>query len=127
MKKAIKRTDKADKNITLTGTKAKAVELWRETHGHISNLCSAVGIARQTYYEWLKQDPKFALAIQDAEAELNDEMRDALINKAGGGELPAITYYLDRRHPEFKKVPVQINQQINLYDKQLDEDRDRYS
>lgn len=127
MKKQVKKTlNKLNKNIVLVGTKARAVELWRETHGHISNLCRATGISRKTYYDWLKGDPEFAQAIEDAEAELNDEMRDALVNKAAGGELGAITYWLDRRHPEFKKAPVQINQQFNLYDKDIEEDRNRY-
>jgi hypothetical protein len=120
------KVNKVNKITSLTGTKATAVELWRETHGHISNLCRAVGISRKTYYDWMKEDPDFNQAIQDAESELNDEMRDALVNKAAGGELGAITYWLDRRHPEFKKSPIQVNTQINLYDHAIEEDRDKY-
>lgn len=122
----MKKINKVNKNITLTGSKARAVELWRDTHGHISNLCSACGISRTIYYEWLKEDPIFAQAISDAEAELNDEMREALIHKAAGGEMQAITYYLDRRHPDFKKSPVQINQQFNNYGQLSDEQKDKY-
>lgn len=108
MKKAI---DKVDK-ITMSPKKLQAVELWRETRGHISDLCSAVGISRQTYYDWMAEDPNFNLAIQNAEAELNDDMRKALIDKAADGSSSDIQFYLKKKHPEFKDVPntlVQVN------------------
>jgi len=101
--------DKVDK-LTMSPKKLQAVELWRETRGHISDLCSAVGISRQTYYDWMAEDPQFNLAIQNAEAELNDDMRKALIDKAAEGSSSDIQFWLKKKHPEFKEIPTTLIQ-----------------
>lgn len=95
--------------------KAKAVELWRETKGHISNICRALGINRGTFYLWLKNDPNFSTSLLDSESELNDDIREALIQKCADGDMTAIIFYLKSRHPDFKEnrniptVAVQFN------------------
>lgn len=91
--------------------RASAVELWRETRGHISSICRAIGISRTTFYEWLKE-PEFQKAILEAEGELNDDVRDALIQKVADGDMTAIIFYLRRRHPEFmdrSQTLIQVN------------------
>lgn len=35
-------------------------------NGLIQTTCDKVGIKRQTYYEWIKTDPKFKEAVEDA-------------------------------------------------------------
>ena len=96
--------------------KAEVVESWRSTHGHISDICRSTNISRTTFYNWLKTDKDFALAIIEAEHELNDDIRDALITKAGEGDLGAIIFYLKKRHPDFLDRPnlTQINVDMNL-------------
>lgn len=95
--------------------KPQAVELWRETHGHISKICSALGISRTTFYNWMNDDPEFATALVDAEAELSDDIREVLISKAAEGDMTAVIFYLKNRHPDFKQqdkapqVAVQVN------------------
>lgn len=92
--------------------KKQAVELWRDTRGHISDLCRTIGISRMTFYRWLDEDEKFAESIADAEAELNDDMRNALIQKGADGDMTAIIFYLKNKHPDFKQQPttaIQIN------------------
>lgn len=85
--------------------KRQFVEDYRELRGHISDTCRANNIVRQTYYNWLDADKDFALAIAEAEAELNDDMRKALIEKGADGDLGAIIFYLKNRHPDFKPQP----------------------
>ncbi len=58
--------------------KAKAIEAWQKTNGHVTNLCKFAWVDRHTFHNWLKKDPEFAKGIVNAEAELNDEVRDAL-------------------------------------------------
>jgi len=94
--------------------KAQLVELWRETRGHVSNMCRTVEITRKTFYEWLKKDKEFNKAIIEAEYELHDDVRDALIQKIADGSSSDIQFYLKKRHPDFmdKRVPtvaVQVN------------------
>jgi hypothetical protein len=82
--------------------KAKVIELWKKTMGHVSQSCLGAGITRHTFYDWMKKDKEFATALIDAEGELNDEIRDVLINKASEGDMTAVIFYLKNRHPDFK-------------------------
>ena len=49
----------------------------------------------------------------DSEADLNDEIRQVLIQKAAEGDMTAVIFYLKNRHPDFKQqypnTAVQIN------------------
>jgi hypothetical protein len=94
---------KSDKQITTKQAikKARLVELWTQTRGHISDMCRTVDIERKTFYEWLKKDKEFNQAIQDAEWDLNDDVRDALIQKIADGSSSDIQFYLRKRHPDF--------------------------
>lgn len=94
--------------------KQKAIELWRETHGHISNICRTLDIERKTFYAWLKADKAFAQALFDAEAELNDEVRDALIQKIANGDMTGIIFYLKNRHPDFLEKKPNTMVQVNV-------------
>lgn len=85
--------------------KKKFVEVYRQLHGHITDTCRAIGISRQTYYDNLEKDPRFADSLADANAELNDEMRQALIHKAQDGDTTALIFWLKYRHPDFKQQP----------------------
>lgn len=111
MSKQIKTTSKIVDRID-SQKKQMAVQLWRETYGHVTNICAAVGISRQTFYNWMEKDKDFSQAITEAEAELNDEMRRALVEQAAGGNTGAIIFYLKKRHPDFLDKPntlVQVN------------------
>lgn len=95
--------------------KAELVELWRTTRGHVSKMCSATGIDRSTFYRWLKKDKGFAKAILNSKSELDDDVRDSLIQKIADGSSTDIQFYLKKQHPDFKDTPkVQFNQQINM-------------
>lgn len=93
--------------------KNKFVELYRQTMGHISDTCRTIGISRKTYYNWLDNDKEFVKDIMEAEMELNDDIRDVLVKKAGEGDMTAVIFYLKNRHPEFQQKPTML-QQINI-------------
>lgn len=112
MKYKTKPINKINKNSILD-PKVKAVELWRETRGHITNICSAIGISRTTFYNWMNEDIEFQKALLDAEWELHDDVRDALIQKVADGDMQAITFYLKNRHPDFKPTAPTIAVQVN--------------
>jgi len=90
--------------------KKRFVELYNQLYGHISNACEGTGISRQTYYDWLDKDSLFAKAIMESEMNLNDEIRDVLINKAASGDMAAVIFYLKKRHPDFKEQPTTLIQ-----------------
>ena len=93
--------------------KDKFVEAYKQTNGHITDSASIAGVDRTTYYRWLEDDKEFAMKILDSEADLNDEIRQALINKAAEGDMTAIIFYLKNRHPDFKQQPT-VLQQFNV-------------
>lgn len=93
--------------------KEQVVELYRQFRGNITLSCQTAEISRTTYYKWLETDQAFQQAIIDAEAELNDEIRDVLVGKAGEGDMTAVIFYLKSRHPDFKQNNGFI-QQINV-------------
>lgn len=116
------------KQITTKSTikKEQAVELWRETHGHITNICRAINVTRKTFYEWMK-DEKFALRLIDAEQELNDDIRDVLISKAADGDMTAVIFYLKSRHPDFKQErTTNVAVQVNNYQDTTSKQKDKY-
>jgi hypothetical protein len=94
--------------------KGKFVDTYKATKGNISDSCRVAGISRQTYYDWLDKKDEFSRQIMEAEMELNDDIRDVLISKAGGGDMTAVIFYLKKRHPDFKEQPQQNNIQVNV-------------
>lgn len=92
------------------------IEFYKKSHGHISDSAKATGISRRTFYDWINNDELFRNTVLEADDELNDEMRKALIDKAGSGDLGAIIFYLRKRHPDFKDNYnfQQSNTQVNI-------------
>jgi hypothetical protein len=90
--------------------KKRFIELYNQLFGHISNTCQATGISRALYYQWLEKDELFRSLIMESEMNLNDEIRDVLINKAASGDMTAVIFYLKKRHPDFKEQPTTLIQ-----------------
>lgn len=110
--------DKLDKH------KKRFVDLYTRLNGHITNTCAAIPMSRQTYYTWLDSDENFAKAMAEAEWQLNDEIRDVLINKAASGDMTGVIFYLKSRHPDFKPQPNTLVQ--NNFYKHAREQRKKY-
>ncbi|MDD5219829.1 MAG: hypothetical protein PHV11_04585 [Candidatus Bipolaricaulis sp.] len=67
------------------------------TKCNISKACEAININRQTYYNWLEKDPKFAGAVREIEDSLTDNIENALFRKAELGHERAMEFYLVNR------------------------------
>lgn len=93
--------------------KERFINAYKSSLGNISRSAQLARINRDTYYQWLKDDQNFAVAINDAEAQLNDEVRAILINEARKGNMTAIIFYLKHRDPQFKEERSQVNIQVN--------------
>lgn len=110
MKKKGKQIVKPTTQIT-QAKKDQFVEIYRQLLGHIGDTCRAINIARKTYYNWLDSDPVFTQRIMECEMELNDDIRDVLVKKAGEGDMTAVIFYLKKRHPDFREQPQVLIQQ----------------
>ncbi len=102
MNKAVEQISQLKKN--------KFIETYKATNGNITDSASVAGISRGTYYNWLKDDKEFTLQILDSEADLNDSIRQVLIEKAASGDMTAVIFYLKNRHPDFKPQPTVLVQ-----------------
>lgn len=91
--------------------KSKFVDAYKKTNGNITDSSAIAGISRTTYYTWLEKDKDFTMQILDSEANLNDEIRQVLIQKAAEGDMTAVIFYLKNRHPDFKQQPNILIQQ----------------
>lgn len=90
--------------------KNKFIEAYKQTNGNITDSASIAEINRGTYYNWLNDDVEFATQILDSEADLNDSIRQVLIEKAAAGDMTAVIFYLKNRHADFKPQPTTLIQ-----------------
>jgi len=73
------------------------LEKFEYAAGNISNVCKAININRQTYYNWLKDDLEFKQAVEDAQEGLIDEVESALYARIGSGDTTAMIFFLKTR------------------------------
>lgn len=79
------------------------LEAFGKMRGIITQVCLKVGISRETYYDWKRNDPEFARAVSTIESNRANEIEDMLIGKIfAEKDGPSIRYWLDRKHPGYK-------------------------
>lgn len=120
-------TSTSSKSIDTLDTKKRFLEIYKspESGGNISTVCSAVGIVRQTYYNWLEADEKFAKAMFDLKMEKCDEMEQQLYQRGFEKSDTALIFWLKNNHPNYKEVH-QTNVQVNNYGQVADSQKDKY-
>jgi succinate dehydrogenase flavin-adding protein (antitoxin of CptAB toxin-antitoxin module) len=104
-----------EKSYKLDTKKDRFIKLYRapESGGNISTVCSATGISRQTYYDWLEQDEVFGKVMYDAKMEKCDEMEQQLYQRGYEKSDTALIYWLKNNHPNYKETP-RVLQQFNV-------------
>ena len=69
--------------------------------------CQRAGVPRPTYYRWLSEDPDFAFecdqARQTGNSTVNDMTEYKLFTKVNEGNMTAIKFRLQMRHPDYKR------------------------
>lgn len=103
------------KVIDKVDTKKRFLEFYKapESGGNISTVCSAVGISRQAYYNWLEEDEAFGKAMYDLKMEKCDEMEQQLYQRGYEKSDTALIFWLKNNHPTYKEKP-QVMQQFNV-------------
>lgn len=87
----------------------------------ISSLCEEAGVSRQTFYEWLKNDPDFKLKWEGLWQELLagtfSTVVKSLVARAQGGDVAAVRLITELRGLTKPKGDSQstINNQTNVY------------
>jgi hypothetical protein len=68
--------------------------------GTISGAADAVGIHRDSYYAWKREDPTFAESFQRAESQLTETLESVMHEKALKGDTGALIFLLRARAPQ---------------------------
>lgn len=66
----------------------------QKNRGHIANACQVVGVTRQTYYNWKKEDEAFREAVTDNEEAVIDLVESKLMQNILKGDVTSIIFYL---------------------------------
>lgn len=64
--------------------KKAMIEALKKSLGVIKTACAVVGIARQTHYRWLEEDPEYKQATEDIGEEAIDFVESKLFEKIEG-------------------------------------------
>lgn len=77
--------------------KKSEVLLLLERWWDISNACFDVGISRQTFYNRLKSNPKFAQAVEFAKTKIDRKSKELIFEAVEWWDLSLAKRYLDKR------------------------------
>lgn len=72
------------------------IDAYQKTFGNISQSCKAIGISRQTFYNWLNNDTEFKSEIEAVEPNelLIDFFESKLIERVNKGDTTATIFGL---------------------------------
>lgn len=105
-------------------TKEKFLEELRKTP-IVQVVCEKLGVSRNTYYRWVKEDLGYEIeatkALSEGEAVVNDVAESNVLRGIQNQDKDYTKYWLGHRNPRFK--PALTKRQVNVvYDpKQRDE------
>lgn len=78
-----------------------------ESTGIIEISCEKVGISRNTFYRWVKEDKEFLEKVSEAMFLGTGRVNDIAVSNILAGiqakDMKATMYWLGHRHPEFKR------------------------
>jgi hypothetical protein len=86
-----KKTTVADKSRQ---NKLRLVEAMHKSLGIVTQACAAVGVHRDTYYEYYKKDAEFKRQIDDIQNVALDFVEGQLFKQINKGEVSSTIFYL---------------------------------
>lgn len=82
--------------------KKRFLEAYSQNMCSITKSCAAADVGRTQYYEWMKVDHQFRLAVYNLEEQLCDIAEDKLKGLMDKEDASSLRYFLDRRSPKYK-------------------------
>lgn len=104
--------------------KESFIEAYKRSFGNISQSCKAVGIVRQTYYNWLEKDSDFSVSINNIAPKDSflDFVESKLVEKINAGDTTSIIFalktkgksrgYVERQEIETNAFPDNVKVEI---------------
>jgi len=87
----------------------------------VIDACRAANIGRRTFYDWLKNDPQFAVQVAHTEEAASQAVEDALFVSAVSGKIPAIIFWLCNREPDRWRSVTKLEHRTSSDSEKLDE------
>jgi len=78
----------------MTRKKREFLKAYDNTLGNVSSACRMAGIARSTYYEWVKSDKDFRERIDEIREGTRDFAESLLLKRMRDEDTTAIIFYL---------------------------------
>lgn len=102
-------TDKKEQERT-TINKRLVVENWIKLRGVVDAICEKVGISRETFYQWRRNDAEFRKKLEDIDKDAGDIGEDILRQLAFLKKDPgSLRFWLRANNPKYKlKVQTEI-------------------
>lgn len=95
MEAKAKSKGKADTSRTRTQARKQAViEALQKSLGIVTTACINAGVSRSQFYEWLKNDKEFAIAVDDVEDLQLDFVEGKLLQNVKENDTQSILFYL---------------------------------
>jgi DNA-binding XRE family transcriptional regulator len=73
---------------------------WRMNGLTIEQVADNIGIGKTTIYEWMKKNPNIANALKIGREQADNIIENALFNKAKGGDVTAMIFWLKNRRSD---------------------------
>lgn len=80
--------------MTKAKRKKAALLFYEKSMGNVSATCREIGITRQTFYRWLKEDPKFAEKATEVDESNVDFAETALLKNIKDGKETSLIFFL---------------------------------
>lgn len=77
--------------------KPRLLEALERSLGIVTTACKEVGISRETYRIWLKEDPEFKKKVDDIYELQGDFVESQLLKKVSEGSETSILFYMKYR------------------------------
>lgn len=74
--------------------KRRFLQAFEKNGGNISASCTAIGINRGTYYQWMENDAKFAASVSEIEERNLDALENVLFEGALQGDTAKLIFML---------------------------------
>lgn len=80
-------------------TRARVLELYREC-GRVDEACRVAGVGRTCHYEWMKSDPAYKAAFDEAKPQVMGLLRDVAVKRAVDGSDDLLKFLLKTGDPQ---------------------------
>ena len=93
----------------------KIIQIYEKKGCNITATCTALGIARKTFYEWREKKKKLAEGLEAAEEAIIDFAESKLVEHINNDDVQALIFFLrtkgkKRGYVEKSETDVNINQ-----------------